>query len=167
MNSATILILFVVCLHQIVAVTDKHSSVWQIINNDNRLKRLAMALAVAGYNEGSQRDISMTVFAPNNAAFEKVPTDITQYYSDPANRNELAELLAYHAVTNRSLTSSELLRMDLPARLETLMGGFITVTKQDNKIHINDATVIESDILANNGVIHIIDSVLMPIKSSK
>ncbi|CAF4349176.1 unnamed protein product, partial [Rotaria sp. Silwood2] len=59
------------------------------------------------------------------------------------------------------------LRMDLPARLETLMGGFITVTKQDNKIHINDATVIESDILANNGVIHIIDSVLMPIKSSK
>ena len=52
--------------------------------------------------------------------------------------------------------------MDLPGRLQTLTGDFIRVTKQDNDIKINNATIIESDILASNGIIHIIDSVLMP-----
>ncbi|CAF4964328.1 unnamed protein product [Rotaria sp. Silwood1] len=167
MNSAMILLLFGAFLHQISAVTNQHPSIWQIINKDDRLKIFAMALKAAGYNEASQENILITVFAPNDAAFEKVPSDITQHYTDPQNKDELAELLAYHAVSNKSLTSAELLRMNLPARLETLTGGFITVTKQDNQIKINNATVIESDILASNGIIHIIDSVLFPIKSNK
>ena len=52
-------------------------------------------------------------------------------------------------------------------RLQTLQGDFITVTKQGNQVKINDATIIASDILASNGIIHIIDRVLMPRSSNK
>ncbi|CAF2629723.1 unnamed protein product [Rotaria sp. Silwood2] len=158
-----ILVLFGTVLHQIAAVIDQHPNIWQIVNKDDRLKILTMALKAAGLEEASQQGTLFTVFAPSDAAFRKVPTDIAERLSDPQNKDELAKLLSYHAVGNRNLTSSELLKMDLPARLETLIGDFITVTKQGDQIKINNATIIESDILASNGVIHIIDSVLMPI----
>jgi uncharacterized surface protein with fasciclin (FAS1) repeats len=57
--------------------------------------------------------------------------------------------------------------MNLPARLQTLSGDYITITKQGDQVKVNDATVITPDIMASNGVIHIIDTVLMPESSRK
>jgi uncharacterized surface protein with fasciclin (FAS1) repeats len=87
--------------------------------------------------------------------------------SKSQNRNEFAELFAYHAIGDRVLTSTELLEMHLLVRLETLTGDFITVTKHDDQVKINDATVVTSDILASNGIIHVIDAVLMPKSLNK
>ncbi|CAF1201580.1 unnamed protein product [Rotaria sordida] len=163
MNSAMIFILFGTFLHQIAAVADQQSNIWQIVNKDDRLKILAMALKAADLEDAaSQQKPIVTAFAPNDAAFNKVPNDIADRLSDPKNKDELAQLLSYHVIEGRNLTSSELLKMNLPARLQTATGGFITITKQGNEIKINNATIIESDILASNGIIHIIDSVLMP-----
>jgi uncharacterized surface protein with fasciclin (FAS1) repeats len=125
-----------------------------------------MALSAAGLDGATQQVGSMTVFAPSDTAFSKVPPEIVQRLSDPQNKNELAGLLTYHAIGNRTLTSTDLIGMNLPARLQTLTGGFITITKQGNQVKINDATVVASDILASNGIIHIIDTVLMPASSS-
>jgi uncharacterized surface protein with fasciclin (FAS1) repeats len=101
------------------------------------------------------------VFVPIDAAFVEVPPEIVQCLSDPQNKNELAELLAYHAIDDRVLTSTELIGMNVPAHLETITDDFITVTKQGNQVKINDAIVVASDILASNGIIHTIDAVLM------
>ncbi len=107
------------------------------------------------------------MFAPSDEAFAKVPQDVVAHFTDPANKDDLAQLLSYHAVGEKSLTSTDILDMDLPLRLETLSGQYITINKQGNQVKINDATVIAADIEANNGIIHIIDSVLMPEKPSK
>lgn len=128
---------------------------------------LSTALKAAGLEEATQQANSITVFAPSDTAFSKVPPEIVQRLSDPQNKNELAELLSYHAIGNRVLTSTELIGMNLPARLETLTGNFITVSKQGNQVKINGATVVASDILASNGIIHIIDTVLMSTSSRK
>jgi len=141
---------------------DQDSNIWQIINKDDRLQILAMALKAAGLEEAIQQVGSITIFAPTDDAFEKVPPEIVERLSDPQNKNELAELLAYHAIVNSVLTSTELLEMDLPAQLATLTGDFITVTKQGDQVKINDATIVTSNILASNGIIHVIDAVLMP-----
>ncbi|CAF3711658.1 unnamed protein product [Rotaria sp. Silwood1] len=103
-----------------------------------------------------------TLFAPNDEAFNKVPQEIVDRLSDPKNREELAMVLGYHAVIGRALTAAQIQAMSLPARLETLAGDFVTVTRQNNQIKVNDATVIASDIVASNGIIHVIDKVLMP-----
>lgn len=83
-----------------------------------------------------------------------------QYFSDSQNKDQLVELLSYHAIGDKTLTSSDLSKLDLPARLETLIGDFLTVTKQDDQLKINNATIVAADILASNGIIHIIDTVL-------
>jgi uncharacterized surface protein with fasciclin (FAS1) repeats len=57
--------------------------------------------------------------------------------------------------------------MNLPLRLQTLSGDYVTITKQGNQVKVNDATVITADIMASNGIIHIIDAVLVPESSSK
>jgi uncharacterized surface protein with fasciclin (FAS1) repeats len=145
----------------------QNPNIWQVVSKDNRLTILALALEAAGLNEASQQAGSITVFAPNDAAFSKVPLEIVQRLSDPQNKNELIELLSYHAIGEKILTSTALTGMNLPARLETITGGFITVTRQGNQIKINNATVIASDILASNGIIHIIDTVLIPPSLSK
>jgi len=121
-------------------------NIWQIVNKDERLKILPTTLKAAGLDEASQQAGSITVFA----AFGKVPPEIVQRLSDPQNKNELVELLAYHAIGDRVLTSTELIGMNLPARLETLTGDFITVTKQNNQVKINDAIVVASDIMAKD-----------------
>ncbi|CAF1004084.1 unnamed protein product [Adineta steineri] len=166
MNSKTILILFVTLLHFTVTVLGQHPNIWQIISTDDRLTTLATALKAAGLDESSQQAGSLTVFAPTDTAFSKVSPEIVQHLSDPQNKNELAAILLYHAIGDRVLTSANLMGMNLSTRLETLAGGFITITKQGNQVKINNATVIAAEILASNGIIHIIDAVLMPLSSS-
>ncbi len=139
----------------------------QIVNNDDRLKTLAFALKAAGLDEDAEQDGSITLFAPTDAAFSEVPPETVQFLSDPQNKDELIKVLAYHAIGNKALTSTDLIGLDLPARLQTLSGDFITVTTEDNQVKINDATVVAADILASNGIVHIIDAVLVPSLSKK
>ncbi len=142
-------------------------NLWEIITTDDRLKILALALQAADLDDVTEQLGSTTVFAPSDAAFAKVPQDIITQLLDPANKNELATILAYHAVGEKILTSTDILKMNLPLRLQTLSGDYVTITKQGNQVKVNDATVITADIMASNGIIHIIDAVLVPESSSK
>lgn len=121
-----------------------------------------MAFEVLGITEEADEQITLTVFAPSDDAFSKVPPEDVEYFSDPKNREELGRLIGYHGVPNKVLTASDLQGMSLPAKLETFTGDSITVTRQNNQIKINDANIVTADIRAKNGVIHIIDRYLDP-----
>jgi transforming growth factor-beta-induced protein len=101
-----------------------------------------------------------TVFAPTDAAFNKLPAGTVEDLLKPANKEKLSNILKYHVIGKRVTSSA------LPEKEEMLAGGTVTVNKEGNITKINDATVTTADVSNTNGVIHIIDTVLMPASSS-
>ena len=119
--------------------------------------RLAAALRAAGLIETLKGDGPFTVFAPTDAAFAKVPQQTLDGLLQPENKKELAAILTYHVVPGK-VTSHEVFAMDSAT---TLLGQRLNISRHDG-VKINDAKVIVTDVVATNGVIHVIDSVLMP-----
>jgi len=123
----------------------------------NYFSTLATALSAAGLLETLKGDGPFTVFAPTNAAFAKMPQQTLDELLQPENRNRLAAILAYHVVPGK-VTSNEVMAS---SSATTLQGQRVNISKKDG-VKINQAKLIITDVEATNGVIHIIDSVLMP-----
>ncbi len=102
-----------------------------------------------------------TVFAPTDAAFSKLAAGTVEDLLKPENKEKLSNILKYHVI-GRRVTSSDINMLTLPAKVEMLGGGTVTVTKDGNSIKINDATVTTADVSNINGIIHIIDTILIP-----
>lgn len=100
-----------------------------------------------------------TVFAPSNDAFDALPEGTLEYLLDPSNAADLKAVLSYHIV-DESLTSTEL--ADTSKQQQTVAGTELTITPSEHGVQVNEANVVAADIQASNGVIHIIDSVLIP-----
>jgi transforming growth factor-beta-induced protein len=119
---------------------------------DPRFSTLVEALERAGLVEVLQGEGPFTVFAPTNDAFETAGIVL-----DEVPVEDLQQILLYHVV------AGEVPAGDLSTgAAETVQGGFLVVRVDDGAVTINDATVIQADILADNGVIHAIDAVLLP-----
>lgn len=112
-----------------------------------------------------------TVFAPTNAAFEKIPQATRDQLMSPAGKQDLANILTYHVVpgeTNAAaLTQAIQAAGPAGAKLTTVNGAQLTATLEGNQVILTDAagnrsTVTQTDVDASNGVIHVIDTVLMP-----
>ena len=123
----------------------------------NNFSTLATALGAAGLVETLKGEGPFTVFAPTDAAFAKVPQQTLSDLLQPENKKKLTAILAYHVVPGK-VTSHEVIAMNSAT---TLQGEKLNISKQDG-VKINEAKVIITDVEATNGVIHIIDSVLMP-----
>jgi uncharacterized surface protein with fasciclin (FAS1) repeats len=123
----------------------------------NNFSTLATALGAAGLIETLKGDGPFTVFAPTDAAFAKVPQQTLDDLLQPENQQRLAAILNYHVVVGK-VTSHEVIAMNSAT---TLQGQTLHISKQDG-VKINEAKVIVTDVEATNGVIHVIDSVLMP-----
>ena len=123
----------------------------------NNFSTLAAALGAAGLIEILKGEGPFTVFAPTDAAFAKVPKQTLNELLQPENRNKLAAILAYHVVPGK-VTSHDVIANNSAT---TLLGQKLNISKQDG-VKINEAKLIVTDIRATNGVIHVIDSVLMP-----
>ena len=123
----------------------------------NNFSTLATALGAAGLIETLKSEGPFTVFAPTDAAFAKVPQQTLNDLLQPENKKKLAAILTYHVVPGK-VSSNEVIEMNSAT---TLQGQELNISKQDG-VKINEAKVIVTDIEATNGVIHIIDSVLMP-----
>lgn len=115
------------------------------------LDELGMAEDLRGYGR-------FTVFAPTDAAFEAVPENVRQLLL--SDRELLADVLAYHVVAGSTPIYAE--EVDETLTLRTLERGEIEVGSRRGTLYVNGATVIEEDIPASNGVIHVIDQVLLP-----
>jgi uncharacterized surface protein with fasciclin (FAS1) repeats len=123
----------------------------------NHFSTLATALSVAGLLETLKGDGPFTVFAPTDTAFAKMPQQTLDELLQPENKKMLAAILAYHVVPGK-VTSREVIAN---SSATTLQGQKVNISKKDG-VKINQAKVIITDVEATNGVIHIIDSVLMP-----
>ena len=100
-----------------------------------------------------------TLFAPTDAAFAALPPGIERMLLAPENKDRLAQVLRYHLVTGR-LTSADLEgRISTPVTLE---GGRLQIDGFGPGIEVNEAKVVQAEIEASNGVIHVIDAVLLP-----
>jgi uncharacterized surface protein with fasciclin (FAS1) repeats len=120
-------------------------------------KTLAAAVSAADLVETLQSAGPFTVFAPTDNAFADIQSDVDELLM-PENKSKLAEILTYHVV------SGEVMAADLEdgQELTTVQGGTLKISIEDGKVMVGDATVTTADIIASNGVIHVIDSVLMP-----
>lgn len=124
---------------------------------------LFRALRVSGLTDQASAKGPYTVFAPTNEAFDKLPAGTLDELLKPAAKAKLVKLLSYHVVKGK-LRAADL---QDGQKLKTVTGGTLTVNKQGDAVTIvdgagNSATVNQADIEATNGVIHSVDTVLMP-----
>ncbi len=133
-------------------------SIAEIAAADGNFEILTAAIEAAGLTEAlSNSDLSITVFAPTDEAFAALPEGTVDALLLPENRDQLTQLLTYHVV------DGEVLSTDLASgEVETLSGGSVTVEVGGETVTINQANVVKADIEASNGIIHVIDSVLLP-----
>ncbi len=103
-------------------------------------------------------DGPFTVFAPTNEAFAKLPAGTVENLLKPENKAQLVAILTYHVVPGKVMSSD--LKNGMKAK--TAQGGEITITLKDGKAMVNNATVTAADIQASNGVVHVIDTVILP-----
>ncbi len=132
---------------------------------DTIFKTLVELMTAANLTEILKGAGPFTVFAPTDEAFRKLPEGVLADLWQPKNKPKLTRILQYHVVS-RLVTTAASNRMTLPAKVETLGGGKVTLSKDGNSFKINDANVTTADVYNTNGIIHKIDTVLMPASSS-
>ena len=124
---------------------------------------LLQALQAASLTDMAQKGGPYTIFAPTNAAFAKVDAGTLEALMQPANRQQLTQLLGYHVVRGRYMAKD----LKNNQTLTTAQGGKLIVKKEGNTVTIMDvtgsaSTVNMADIAATNGIVHSVDTVLMP-----
>jgi len=123
---------------------------------DGRFDTLVAALGAAGLAETLAGEGPFTVFAPTDAAFSRLPEGTVEALLNdiPA----LTDILLYHVVSGEVL-AADVVELE---SAETVLGEPVSIRVEDGNVYINDSMVIITDIMADNGVIHVIDSVLLP-----
>jgi uncharacterized surface protein with fasciclin (FAS1) repeats len=129
---------------------------------DGRFKTLVVALTAAGLVAPLKRPGRLTVFAPTDAAFAKLPPGTIDDLLKPENKPKLIKILTYHVHDGIALTAAEILQRNPPFQIIMSNGLLAQITEYAGNIKINDATVIVADVLGTNGIIHAIDTVLLP-----
>lgn len=121
-------------------------------------KTLAAALQAAGLVETLKGQGPFTVFAPTDAAFAKLPAGTVDDLLKPANKAKLVAILTYHVVPGKVMAA----QAATLTSAKTVNSASLTIRATDGKVMIDNATVTATDIAASNGVIHVIDTVLLP-----
>ncbi|HSR72093.1 MAG TPA: fasciclin domain-containing protein [Kiloniellales bacterium] len=123
-----------------------------------QFQTLAAALDAAGLIETLKGPGPFTVFAPTDEAFAKLPAGTVETLLKPENKDQLVAILTYHVVPG-AVMAADVVKID---RAETVNGKMLAVETHGGSVMINEAKVTASDIAASNGVIHVIDSVVLP-----
>ena len=130
----------------------------QIASSSGNFNTLVTAVKAAGLAETLQGDGPFTVFAPTDAAFAKLPAGTVEGLL--ANREKLASILTFHVVPGKVM-ASDIVKSN-GANPTTVNGLPLDIVVRDGKVYVNGAHVVTADIVASNGVIHVIDAVLLP-----
>jgi len=135
----------------------------EIASSDPNFSTLVAAVSAAGLVDTLSGPGPFTVFAPTNAAFDALPAGTVESLLLPENKDTLTSILTYHVVPG-SITSDQLI--GTRQNVATVQGGTVNVngiqSKLNSGVRVNDANVTTADIIASNGVIHVIDKVLLP-----
>ncbi|KAA5800965.1 fasciclin domain-containing protein [Alkalicaulis satelles] len=151
------------------AVADHHGdgysaeaqpTIVEIASADDTFSTLVAAVTAADLADALAGEGPFTVFAPTNDAFDALPEGTVESLLEEGNRDQLTAVLTYHVVSGRYLAA------ETPAgtyELPTLQGSTVTVViGEDGAVTVDGANVISADIEASNGVIHVIDAVILP-----
>jgi len=126
---------------------------------DGRFKTLVAAVTAADLVETLSGEGPFTVFAPTDDAFAALPAGTLDSLLLPENKQKLTDILLYHVVSGKVMAADVVTLTSAP----TVLGKDVTITVKDGKVFLNDTVqVIITDIEASNGVIHVIDGVLLP-----
>ena len=139
------------------ALAAKKPNIVEIAASNESFSTLVAAVQAADLVETLSGEGAFTVFAPTNAAFEALPEGTLESLLKPENKAVLASILTYHVVPTK-VPAAQVKTM----KVEMANGQSAQLEVSGKGVLINDARVIQTDIMASNGVIHIIDSVILP-----
>ena len=148
----------------------EQETIAEIAMGNEDFSTLVTAVKAAGLAETLKSEGPFTVFAPTNAAFDKLPEGTVSALVEPANKEKLAGILKYHVVSGEYMAADVVKAIndnDGSFTIPTVQGGELTATLEGENVILTDAagnksTVIMTDVDASNGVIHAIDAVVMP-----
>jgi len=126
-----------------------------------QFETLAAALGAAGLVDTLKGDGPFTVFAPTDEAFAKLPAGTVENLLKPENKDQLTAILTYHVVPG-NVMAADVVKL---SEAETVNGKKVNIKTEGDTVMINDAKVVSADVAASNGVIHVIDAVILPPKS--
>ena len=121
-------------------------------------KTLVAAVQAAGLVSTLKGEGPLTVFAPTDEAFAKLPEGTVENLLKPENRDKLTAILTYHVVPGK-VTADQVVGL---SSAKTANGQSLSINASDGKVMVDNANVIKTDIMASNGVIHVIDAVVIP-----
>jgi uncharacterized surface protein with fasciclin (FAS1) repeats len=119
---------------------------------------LVAAVKAAGLVETLKSDGPFTVFAPTNAAFKKLPEGTLESLLKPENKEKLTAILTYHVVPGKVM-AKDVVKL---SEAKTAQGSTVDIQVKDGGVKVDNANVVKTDIVCSNGVIHVIDAVILP-----
>jgi transforming growth factor-beta-induced protein len=140
-----------------VILPEAKPTVVGIAASNKDFSTLVAAVKAAGLVETLSGEGPFTVFAPTNAAFAKLPKGTVETLLRPENKEKLAAILTYHVVAGKVMAADV-----APGKVKTVNGKKFKVAVSNEGVMIDGASVVKTDIVGSNGVIHVIDSVILP-----
>ena len=138
--------------------SDAEKNLVQVAANNDDFQTLVMAIKAAELAGTLEGKGPFTLLAPTDDAFAKLPEGTLAELLKPENKEQLQAILTYHLLPG-AISSAEVSKLKLP---ETVEGSTLTIEETEDGVTINGAEVITADVPASNGIIHIIDTVLIP-----
>lgn len=140
------------------AVAAKAADIVDTAVSAGQFKTLVAAVQAAGLVDTLKGDGPFTVFAPTDEAFAKLPAGTVEDLLKPENKEKLVAVLTYHVVPGKIMASDI---AGKTAQVKTVQGSNLSVDAMKG-VKVDDANVISADVVASNGVIHVIDAVVLP-----
>jgi uncharacterized surface protein with fasciclin (FAS1) repeats len=137
---------------------DESPTIVEIAAGNGNFSTLVAAVKAAGLLPTLSAEGPYTVFAPTDAAFAKLPEGTLETLLAPENKEQLVDILTYHVVPG-AVTAAQVSSLSSATTVE---GSDVAIEVTDAGVRINDALVVQADIEAANGVIHVIDTVILP-----
>ena len=160
-NGATVTAADIACSNGVIHVIDTvllPKNVVDIAAGNEDFSTLVAAVTAAGLVETLSGDGPFTIFAPTNEAFAKLPAGTVEDLLKPENKAKLAAILTYHVVPGKVMAAD----VAGLSKATTVQGGDVSIKSKRDTVTINGAKVTVTDIVGSNGVIHVIDTVILP-----
>lgn len=167
-DSANVVKTDIECSNGIIHVIDSvilptSENIVEVADKAGTFKTLIAAAKAAGLAGALTGETELTVFAPTDDAFAKLPAGTVETLLKPENKEKLAGILKYHVVAGRVYSEDAL----AAKTAKTLQGSAVSIAVVDGKAQVSGANLVATDIDASNGVIHVIDSVILPPEGKK
>jgi uncharacterized surface protein with fasciclin (FAS1) repeats len=138
--------------------TKQAQTIVDIATSDKNFSTLVRALQAGDLVETLKGKGPFTVFAPTNDAFERLPEGTLEDIMKPANKAKLQDILKHHVVQGRQMSKAVAKR----SSISPMAGSSLNIQAKGDRVRIGEATIRQTDLEAGNGIVHVIDRVLLP-----